>query len=85
MDARARMQAVGVRIRSGWDLARLGGDVLADDWRESEQVAMAGARCFDLDLRTRRPLVVLDGEPMRLSNVAEVYVRPRQLPVLAPL
>jgi hypothetical protein len=79
-----RLQAAALRLRSGWDVAKLGGDaVLLRNWRELNQLTLVSARHIELDLHSKRPLAVLDGEPLRLSNATEVTVEEAALPVLA--
>lgn len=79
-----RLQAAALRLRSGWDIARLGGDaVRLRDWRKLHQLTLTAARRIELDLNSKRPLAVLDGEPMRLSRATEITVAESALPVLA--
>jgi diacylglycerol kinase family enzyme len=81
----ARLQAAALRLRSGWDIARLGSDaVRLRDWRRLNQIKVRLEQRFELDIPSKRPLAVLDGEPMRLSRLTEITVAPRALPVLAP-
>jgi diacylglycerol kinase family enzyme len=78
------LQAAALRLKSMWDVAKLGGDaVRLRDWRELNQLTLVSARRIELDLRSRRPLVVLDGEPIRLSHATEIDVMEGALPVLA--
>lgn len=80
----ALLQAAALRLRSMWDVAKLGGDaVRLRDWRELNQLTLVAARRIDVDLRSKRPLAVLDGEPTRLSHAAEITVNEAALPVLA--
>lgn len=80
----ARLQAAAIRLRSGWDIARLTGDaVRVNDWRDLNHLTLVSAQRIELELRSRRPLAVLDGEPMRLSNAQDITVLPQALPVLA--
>jgi hypothetical protein len=79
-----RLQAAALRLKSVWDVARFGGDaVMLRDWRELNQLTLVSARRIELDLRSRRPLAVLDGEPIRLSQATQIDVMERALPVLA--
>lgn len=81
----AQLQAAALRLRSGWDIARLGSDaVRLRDWRRLNQINVRSERRFEIDIPSKRPLGVLDGEPMRLSGLTEITVAPRALPVLAP-
>ena len=78
------LQAAALRLRSIWDVAKLGGDaVRLRDWRELNQLTLVAARRIELELRSKRPLAVLDGEPIRLSHAQEITVSEGALPVLA--
>jgi diacylglycerol kinase family enzyme len=79
-----RLQAAALRLKSFWDVAKLGGDaVRLRDWRELNQLTLVSARRVELDLHSKRPLGVLDGEPVRLSHATEITVNEGALPVLA--
>jgi diacylglycerol kinase family enzyme len=79
-----RLQAAALRLKSFWDVAKLGGDaVRLGDWRELNQVTLVSARRVELELHSKRPLAVLDGEPVRLSHATEVTVNEGALRVLA--
>lgn len=78
------LQAAALRLRSMWDVAKLGGDaVRLRDWRELNQLTLVAARRIEVELRSKRPLAVLDGEPIRLSHASEITVNEGALPVLA--
>ena len=84
MDTDDRLQAAAITLRSGWDIARLGSDaVRLNDWRELNQLTLVTSRRIELETGTRRPLAVLDGEPIRLSQAREITVLDKVLPVLA--
>jgi diacylglycerol kinase family enzyme len=79
-----RLQAASLSLKSMWEVAKLGGDaVRLRNWRDLNQLTLVSARRIELDLRSKRPLVVLDGEPIRLSHPAEITVQEAALPVLA--
>lgn len=79
-----RLQAAALRLKSVWDIAKLGGDaVRLRDWRKLNQLTLVSARRIELDLRSKRALAVLDGEPIRLSHASEIEVMEGALPVLA--
>lgn len=79
-----RLQAASLRLTSMWDVAKLGGDaVRLRGWRELHQLTLVSARRVEIELRSNRPLAVLDGEPIRLSHVTEIAVNEGALPVLA--
>jgi hypothetical protein len=79
-----RLQAAALRLKSFWDVAKLGGDAMRlRDWRELNQLTLVSARRVELELHSKRPLAVLDGEPVRLSHATEITVIEAALPVLA--
>jgi diacylglycerol kinase family enzyme len=79
-----RLQAAALRLKSFWDVAKLGGDaVRLRDWRELNQLTLVSARRFELDMHSMLRLSVLDGEPVLLSHATEITVNEGALPVLA--
>jgi hypothetical protein len=79
-----RLQAAALRLKSMWDIAKLGGDaVRLRDWRELNQLTLVTAQRIELELHSKRALAVLDGEPIRLSHASEITVNEGALPVLA--
>jgi diacylglycerol kinase family enzyme len=79
-----RLQAAALRLKSFWEVAKLGGDaVRLRDWRELNQLTLVSAQRVELELRSNRALAVLDGEPIRLSHATEITVNEGALPVLA--
>ncbi len=77
-------------LRQGTDLAQLGYHAIASSWREAPSVAITRARRVELDAPSRRPLVVLDGEPIRLPSLSkkstlEARWVAEACPVLAPV
>jgi diacylglycerol kinase family enzyme len=79
-----RLQAAAIRVKSMWGVAKLGGDVVRlRDWRELNQLTLVTAQRIEVELRSKRPLAVLDGEPIRLSHASEITVNEGALPVLA--
>jgi hypothetical protein len=81
-DAR-RFEVAALRLRSGLDALRLGGVSLLSDWRRSRHVQIVRAHEIDLRIRSRRPMLVLDGEPVRVAAVDRVTLAPDAVPVLA--
>jgi len=75
-------------LRQGTDLAQLGYHAIASSWREAPSVNIARARRVEVETSSRRPLVVLDGEPIRLpGRTAKLEARwiAQACPVLAPV
>lgn len=78
-----RLEVAALNLRSIWQMLSFGAVFLAGAWRQSPRLKIARASRVELQLPSNRPLVVLDGEPMRLSRVSEVTIRLDALPVLA--
>ena len=79
-----RFEIAALRLRSTIDALRLGGVALTSDWRRSKRVEIVRAGKVELRIRSSRPLVVLDGEPIRVARVDEVTLVQNAVPVLAP-
>jgi diacylglycerol kinase family enzyme len=71
-------------LRQGSDLAHIGYHAIATSWRDAPMVEISEARRVEIDTPSKRPLVVLDGEPMRLPGLKEARFLPAACPVLAP-
>lgn len=82
-DHGSRFEVVALKVKSVWQMLTFGISFVAGDWRNSKNLKMVRARSVELKLPGRRPLAVLDGEPMRLSHVGEVTLERNALPVLA--
>jgi diacylglycerol kinase family enzyme len=78
-----RFEVAALNLRSVWQMLSFGAAFLAGAWRDSPRLKIARAGQVEVRLPSKRPLVVLDGEPMRLSRVSEVSLRLGALPVLA--
>jgi diacylglycerol kinase family enzyme len=52
-------------------------------WRNSKNLKIVRAREVEIIVPSKRPLIVLDGEPVRVSRVGTVTLERRALPVLA--
>lgn len=78
-----RFEVAALRLRSVWQMLSFGAAFLAGGWRKSPRLKIARASQVDLRLPSRRPLVVLDGEPMRISRADHVTLDRGALPVLA--
>lgn len=77
-------EIAGLDLRQGGDLARLGYHAIATSWRDAPMVEIEEARRVELDAPSRRPLAVLDGEPVRLPGLKEAVFIADACPVLAP-
>lgn len=71
-------------LRQISDIAELGYYSLASSWRASPAVKIVEARRVEIDAPSRRPLVVLDGEPIRLPGLSEARWIEDGCAVLAP-
>ncbi len=80
-----RLEAVSLRAAAALDIVRFGAHAAMSDWRDFDRIERACAERILVNLTTSRPLIVLDGEPMRLSRIEEVRIARRALPILAPL
>ncbi|MET0546743.1 MAG: diacylglycerol kinase family protein [Caulobacterales bacterium] len=78
-----QLQAAALRLRSHWDMVRFGAHALTGNWRQAKNVQLIETQVIDLALGSRRPLVVLDGEPMRLAKVDQLRLDRGALPVMA--
>lgn len=77
------LEIASLRIRSVWQMLFFGAAFLSGGWRASPRLRIARAQQVDIKLPSRRPLVVLDGEPMRISRANIVTLDRDALPVLA--
>lgn len=79
-----RFEIAALRLRSNIDALRFGGVALVSDWRRSKRVEIVRAQTVEVRMRSSRPLLVLDGEPMRVARADEVTLVQNAVPVLAP-
>ncbi|MDX2236253.1 MAG: diacylglycerol kinase family protein [Hyphomonadaceae bacterium] len=79
------LEAVSLRAAAALDIVRFGAHAAIANWRDFDRIERACADRILVDLTTSRPLIVLDGEPMRLSRIEDVRIARRALPILAPL
>ena len=77
------LEVASLKLRSVWHMLSFGAAFLAGGWRESPRLRIVRARRVELKLPGRRPLVVLDGEPMRIARINDVTLDRDALPVLA--
>jgi diacylglycerol kinase family enzyme len=79
------LEAVSLRAAAALDIVRFGAHAALADWRDFDRIERACADRIVVNLTTSRPLIVLDGEPMRVSRIEDVRIARRALPILAPL
>lgn len=77
-------EVAALRLRSAMDALRLGGVALTSNWRESRHVEITRAGDVQVRMKSARPVVVLDGEPVRVSRIDHVTLKRRAVPILAP-
>ena len=75
-------EVASLKVHSVWQMIAFGAAFISGDWRKSDRLKLVRAREVDLQLPGRRPLVVLDGEPTRVSHVGKVTLDRGALPVL---
>ncbi|MDX2235915.1 MAG: diacylglycerol kinase family protein [Hyphomonadaceae bacterium] len=78
------LEVAALHLRSGIDALRVGGVALTSGWRTSRHMRVLSARAVEVRMRSHRPMVVLDGEPVRVSRVDAVTFKARAVPILAP-
>lgn len=78
-----KLEVASLKLRSVWQMLSFGAAFLTGGWRKSPRLKIVRATRASLKLPSRRPLVVLDGEPMRVSRVGDVTLERGALPVLA--
>lgn len=77
------LEIASLRLRSIWQMLSFGAAFLGGGWRNSPRLRIARAQRVEVRLPGRRPLVVLDGEPMRIPRADVVTLDRDALPVLA--
>lgn len=82
-DHGSRFEVASLKVNSLWQLVAFGAAFLSGNWRKSERLQMVRTRHVNLKLAGRRPLVVLDGEPMRVAHADKVTLELGALPVLS--
>lgn len=83
-EAEDGFEIASLDLRQGGDLASLGYHAIATSWRDAPMVEISEARRVEIDSPSRRPLVVLDGEPIRVPGLKEARFLAAACPVLAP-
>lgn len=78
-----RLEVAALRLRSVWQMLSFGAAFLTGGWRKSPRLKVVRAGQVDVRFPSSRPLVVLDGEPMRISRAGIVTLDRGSLPVLA--
>jgi diacylglycerol kinase family enzyme len=79
-----QLEVAAMRLRSGIDALRFGGVALTSGWRNSRHMELREAESVAVRIRSRRPMIVLDGEPVRVTRMEQVTISPNALPILAP-
>lgn len=82
-DHGSRFEVASLKVHSIWQMIAFGAAFITGDWRNSDRLKIVRTREVDLQLPGRRPLVVLDGEPTRVSHVGKVTLERGALPVLS--
>jgi len=82
-DHGSRLEVAALRLRSVWQMFAFGAAFVSGAWRNSKNLKIVRAREVEIIVPSKRPLIVLDGEPVRVSRVGTVTLERRALPVLA--
>lgn len=77
-------EVAALHLRSAVDALRAGGVALTSDWRTSRHLRIANASEVGVRLRSHRPMIVLDGEPVRVARMDQITFVPDAVPILAP-
>lgn len=77
------LQAWALPADTPWRLLKTAWQA-AGNWRDAKGLDVGRAEVVPLRLGSTRPLVVLDGDPVRLSRVTEAKMLPGALKILAP-
>jgi diacylglycerol kinase family enzyme len=78
-------EVASLRLHSHLDALRLGGVAFMGNWRDARQVEVRRTKELQLRMRSKRPMVVLDGEPTRLARADAVAFAPRAVRILQPV
>lgn len=82
-DHGSRLEVAALKLRSVWQMFAFGAAFVSGAWRDSKALKIVRTREVEVVLPSKRPLIVLDGEPMRASRVGAVTLERNALPVLA--
>lgn len=82
-DHGSRLEVAALRLHSVWQMFAFGAAFVSGAWRDSKALKIVRTREVEIVLPSKRPLIVLDGEPMRASRVGPVTLERNALPVLA--
>lgn len=82
-DHGTRLEVAALKLRSVWQMFAFGAAFVSGAWRESKNLKIVRAREVEIIVPSKRPLIVLDGEPVRVSRVGMVTLERGTLPVLA--
>jgi diacylglycerol kinase family enzyme len=78
-------EVASLRLHSHLDALRFGGVAFMGNWRSARQIEVRRTTELKLRMRSKRPLLVLDGEPTRLARADTVTFVPRATPILRPV
>lgn len=78
------LEVAALHLRSAVDAIRFGGTAMTQNWRQSKRIKVAMADVVEVSLKSHRPMIVLDGEPVRVSRVDSITLRRDAVPILAP-
>jgi prepilin-type N-terminal cleavage/methylation domain-containing protein len=79
-DHGSRLEVAALRLRSVWQMFAFGAAFVSGAWRNSKNLKIVRAREVEIIVPSKRPLIVLDGEPVRVSRVGTVTLERRALP-----
>jgi diacylglycerol kinase family enzyme len=82
-DHGSRFEVAALKLRSVWQMFAFGAAFVSGAWRNSKNLKIVRAREVEIVVPSKRPLVVLDGEPIRVARVGSVTLVRGALPVLA--
>lgn len=82
-DHGTRLEVAALKLRSVWQMFAFGAAFVSGAWRNSKNLKIVRTREVEIVLPSKRPLIVLDGEPVRVSRVGTVTLERGALPVLA--
>ncbi len=82
-DHGSRLEVAALKLRSVWQMFAFGAAFVSGAWRDSKALKIVRAKEVEIIVPSKRPLIVLDGEPVRVSRVGAVTLERNALPVLA--
>ena len=82
-DHGSRLEVAALKLRSVWQMFAFGAAFVSGAWRNSKSLKIVRTKSVEIIVPSKRPLIVLDGEPMRVSRVGSVTLERGALPVLS--